>query len=311
MNIVFFGSGRFAPKSLEAIVTGGHKISLVVTQPDKPKGRHLTLSSTEVKKKAEELGLKIIQPQNPNSLEAINALKEISADLYVVISYGHFLKKPLLQLPKLYPLNVHASLLPKYRGAAPINWAIINGEKETGVSIIRMIEAMDAGDILLKKKIPIDDKDTAIALEQKLEALAPDALMEAIQLIEKSAEKFTGQDESAVSFAPKLEKKHGAIDWNKGALEISRQIRGLIPWPGAYTNYRGKLLKLWSAQAREENSKKPGEILEAGAGRLIIGTAKGSLEILELQLEGGRRLSAAAFLSGHRLTPGDKFGNDS
>lgn len=308
MNIVFFGSGRFALKSLEALVAGGHKISLVVTQTDKPKGRHLALSSTEVKKKAEELGLKIIQPQNPNSSETINALKEIPADLYIVISYGHFLKDPLLQLPKLYPLNVHASLLPKYRGAAPINWAIINGEKETGISIIRMTEAMDAGDILLEKKIPIDDKDTSITLEQKLETLAVGALMDAIQLMEKNAEKFTRQDESAVIFAPKLEKRHGEIDWNKSAAEIARQIRGLIPWPGAYTYHKGKLLKLWNAQAREENSKKPAEVLEAGAGKLIIGTARGSLEILELQIEGGRRLSPAAFLSGHKLTPGDKFG---
>lgn len=308
MNIVFFGSGRFALKSLETLVACGHKISLVVTQPDKPKGRHLALSSTEVKKKAEELGLKIIQPQSPNSAETINALKERPADLYIVISYGHFLKDPLLQIPKLYPLNVHASLLPKYRGAAPINWAIINGEKETGVSIIRMTETMDAGDILLEKKTSIEDKDTVITLEEKLDTLAAGALTHAIRLIEKRAEKFIKQDESAVSFAPKLEKRHGEIDWNKGALEIARQIRGLIPWPGAFTYHKGKLLKLWNAQITEENNKKPGEILEAGAGRLIIGTARGSLEIVELQLEGGRRLSATAFLSGHKLTPGDKFG---
>jgi methionyl-tRNA formyltransferase len=308
MNIVFFGSGGFALKSLEALVTGIHKVNLVVTQPDKPKGRHLALSSTEVKSKAEALGLKIIQPQNPNSLEAITALKEIPADLYVVISYGHFLKEPLLRLPKLYPLNVHASLLPKYRGAAPINWAIINGEKETGVSIIRMAEAMDAGDILLENKIPIDDKDTAISLEEKLGTLAADALTQAIRLIEKKSEKFKKQDTSAVSFAPKLEKRHGEINWNESAAEISRQIKGLIPWPGAYTHYKGKLLKFWRAQAREENSKNPGEILEAGAGRLIIGTARGSLEIVELQLEGGRRLSASAFLSGHRITASENIG---
>lgn len=308
MNIVFFGSGRFALKSLEALVAGGHKISLVVTQTDKPKGRHLALSPTEVKKKADALGLKIIQPQNPNSPETINALKEIPADLYIVISYGHFLKKPLLELPKLYPLNVHASLLPKYRGAAPINWVIISGEQETGVSIIRMTEAMDAGDILLEKKIPIDDKDTAISLEEKLDILAASALTYAIQLIDKRAERFTKQDISAVSFAPKLEKKHGAIDWNKSAAEIAKQIRGLIPWPGAYTYYKGKILKLWSAQAREENIKKPGEVLEAGVDKLIIATARGSLEVLELQLEGGKRLSVSAFLSGHKVAKGEKLG---
>lgn len=308
MNIVFFGSGRFALKSLEALVVDGHKISLVITQTDKPKGRHLALSPTEVKKRALELGLKIIQPQNPNSIETINTLKEIPADLYIVISYGHFLKEPLLQLPRLYPLNVHASLLPKYRGAAPINWAIINGEKETGVSILRMIKTMDAGDILLEKKTPIEDKDTAITLGERLDTLAADALMDAIQLIEKRAEKFTKQDEAAASFAPKLEKRHGEIDWNKSALEIARQIRGLIPWPGAFTYHKGKLLKLWSAQITEENSKKPGEALEASSGRLAVGTGRGSLEILELQLEGAKRLNTQAFLSGHKVTKGEKLG---
>lgn len=308
MNIVFFGSGRFAIKSLEAVVESGHKVSLVVTQPDKPKGRHLALSATEVKKKAEELGLKIIQPQNPDSLETINALRQIPADLYIVISYGHFLKEPLLQLPKLYPLNVHASLLPKYRGAAPINWAITNGEQETGVSIIRMTEAMDAGDILLEKKIPIEDEDTAITSEEKLGILAADALIEAIKLIENGSAKFRKQEASAVSFAPKLEKRHGEINWNKSALEIACQIRGLIPWPGAYTYYKGKLLKLWSAQTREENSANPGEVLEASSGRLAVGTGRGSLEFLELQLEGARRLNAQAFLSGHKVAKGEKLG---
>lgn len=308
MNIVFFGSGRFAVQSLEALVSAGHNITMVITQPDKPKGRRLNYLPTEVKVKAQELKLKCYQPKNPNTEESLDYLRQFPVDVFIVIAYGHILKNPLLRLPKLYPLNVHASLLPKYRGAAPINWAIINGEKETGISIIKMNERIDAGDILLQEKIPIEDDDTAITLGQKLEMQAADTLIGAINLIEQGVVKFIKQDDSAVSFAPKLEKRHGEIDWNKSAVEIDRKIRGLLPWPGAYTYYKGKLLKLWSAQIREENSEKPAEVLEVTTGRLVVGTAKGSLEILELQLESGKRLSVPVFLSGHKLTPVDKFG---
>lgn len=308
MDIVFFGSGGFAVKSLEALVSAGHNIALVVTQPDKPKGRRLNYLPTQVKVKAEELKLKCYQPKNPNTKESLDYLRQFSADIFMVIAYGSILKNPLLGLPKLYPLNVHASLLPKYRGAAPINWAIINGEKETGISVIKMNELIDAGDILLQEKIPIEDDDTALTLGQKLEMQAADTLIGAINLIEQGVVKFIKQDDSAVSFAPKLEKRNGEIDWNKSAVEIDRKIRGLLPWPGAYTYYKGKLLKLWSAQIREENSEKPAEVLEVTTGRLVVGTAKGSLEILELQLESGKRLSAPVFLSGHKLTPVDKFG---
>ena len=247
MDIVFFGSGKFAVKSLEALVAAGHKVKLVVTQPDRPKGRHLNLLPTEVKARAQKLKLTIYQPQNPNSEEALNYLQQFSADLFIVIAYGHILKKSALSLPKLYPLNVHASLLPKYRGAAPINWAIINSEKESGISIIKMNETVDTGDLLLQKKLAIEQSDNADILEVKLEELSALSLIEALDLITKDMAKFTKQDDSLASFAPKLEKHHGLIEWNKNAQDIVNQIRGLIPWPGAWTYYQGKILKIYKA----------------------------------------------------------------
>lgn len=308
MDIVFFGSGKFALKGLEALVNAKHKISLVVTQPDKPQGRHLNYLPTEVKLKAEGLRLNIYQPQNPNEQEAFSALKQIPADLFIVISYGHILKCPILELPKIYPLNVHASLLPKYRGAAPINRAIINGEKETGISIIKMSDVMDAGDVLLQKKIAISEEDNAETVEEKLGALSAQSLIEAINLIRDGRGEFIKQEEVDASFAPRLEKHHGLIDWNKSSAEIANQVRGLVPWPTAHTFYKGKLLKIWKVKIKNEEESGPGEILEAVNGKLIIGTAKGALEILELQLENGKRLRAEAFLCGHRLQAGERLG---
>ena len=265
MDIVFFGSGKFAVRSLEALVADGrHKVKLVVTQPDRPKGRHLNLLPTEVKVKAQELKLNLYQPQNPNSEEALGHLKQFGADLFIVIAYGHILKKSALSLPKLYPLNVHASLLPKYRGAAPINWAIINSEKESGISIIKMNETVDTGDLLLQKKLAIEQSDNADILEVKLEELSALSLIEALDLITKDMAKFTKQDDSLASFAPKLEKHHGLIEWNKNAQDIVNQIRGLIPWPGAWTYYQGKILKIYKAEFFDGGlQNKPGEGLGA------------------------------------------------
>lgn len=308
MDIVFFGSGKFAVKSLEALVESGQKINLVVTQPDKPKGRHLNYLPTEVKAKAQELKFNIYQPQNPNSKEALNYLQQFSADLFIVIAYGHILKKSVLSLPKFYSLNVHASLLPRYRGAAPINWAIINGEKESGISIIKMNETVDAGDLFLQKKLAIEQSDNAEIIETKLEELSALSLIEALYLIEKGKVKFTRQDDAGASCAPKLEKHHGLIEWNNNALDIVNQIRGLIPWPGAWTYYQGKILKIWKAELVDGGLKKPGEVLEADKRGIRLAAARGSLRITELQIEGGKRLDAEAFLCGHKLAVGDRLG---
>lgn len=308
MDIVFFGSGKFAVKSLEALVAAGHKVKLVVTQPDRPKGRHLNLLPTEVKSKAQELKLNIYQPQNPNSEEGLSHLQQYGADLFIVIAYGHILKKSALSLPKLYPLNVHASLLPKYRGAAPINWAIVNGEKESGISIIKMNETVDAGDLLLQNNLAIEQADNADILKVKLEELSALSLIEALDLIAKGQAKFTKQDDTLASFAPKLEKHHGLIEWDKNARDILNQIRGLIPWPGAWTHYQGKILKICEAEAVEGGLSKPGEVSRADKGGIIVDTARGTLRITELQMEGGRRLDVEAFLCGHKLAVGDRLG---
>ena len=307
MDIVFFGSGKFALKCLEALVNA-HKVKLVVTQPDRPKGRHLNLLPTEVKAKAQELKLNIYQPQNPNSEEGLSHLQQFSADLFIVIAYGHILKKSALSLPKLYPLNVHASLLPKYRGAAPINWAIINGEKESGISIIKMNETVDAGDLLLQKKLAIEQSDNAEIFEAKLEGLSALSLIEALDLITKGQAKFTKQDDALASFAPKLEKHHGLIEWDKNARDIVNQIRGLIPWPGAWTYYQGKTLKIYKAEVVDEGQKNPGEILQADKRGIILAAGSGALKITELQVEGGKRLDPEAFLCGHKLAVGDRLG---
>lgn len=310
MNIVFFGSGKFAVKSLEALVNSKHKVNLVITQPDRPKGRHLKYLPTELKIKAQELRLPFQQPIEPNSQAVISMLAQMRPDLFIVISYGRILNERLLNIPRLYSLNIHGSLLPRYRGAAPINWAIMNGESQTGISIIKMSVQMDEGDILLQKKIDIKEDDNALILEEKLSGLAAISLIEAINLVEEGNAQFIKQNSKDVSFAPKLKKDDGLIDWQKDAMDIFNKIRGSVPWPTAFTFYKKKMIKIWSANVfdYEKNIGKPGEILDIDKEGFMVGCGKGVLRIIELQLEGGRRLSANSFICGHKLVIGDKFG---
>lgn len=308
MNIIFFGSGKFAVPSLEALVNATHAIALVITQPDKPKGRRLNFYPTEVKIKAEELHLKVFQPQNPNTPDALEVFKNIPADLYVVIAYGHILKETLLQLPALYPLNVHASLLPKYRGAAPINWAIIHGEKETGVTVIKMDMGIDTGDILLQKRIPIEGFDIAQTLQDKLAHLAAEALIESLESIRQNTVQFTKQNEAEASYAPKLEKNYGLINWNSYASNIVNQIRGLCPWPGAYTYHKGKMIKIFKARALDYPEDNPGRVLAISKEKIVIGCQEGAVEIFELQQESGMRMAAGAFICGYKVHTGEIVG---
>lgn len=309
MNIIFFGSGEFALKSLEALAKSPHKILLAITQPDRPKGRHLETHPAEVKLLSDKLGIPSYQPQDPNSSESIAFLKQFPADLFLTVSYGHILKEELLGLPKLYPLNIHASLLPKYRGSSPINWAIINGDSQTGITIIKMDRFMDSGDILLQKKIVIEEKDNAQTLKAKLEILAGQAIIEAIDLIAQGKEVFIKQDLSQASPAPKLKKSDGLIHWEKDAGDIARQIKGLIPWPGAFTYYQGKLIKLWQAAAIETNAGQshPGEILEIKKEGIVVAAGRGALILQELQPESGKRVGPEAFVNGYRLAVGQNF----
>ncbi len=312
MNIIFFGSAQFAAPSLKAIITGGHKISCIVTQPDRQRDRGLHLEGTPVKAVASESGIQIYQPEDINSNEAIKFLKGLKPDLFIVISYGQILSRSVLDIPKIFAINAHASLLPKYRGAAPINWAIIRGEKNSGVSIIKMTEKMDAGPIIAQKLINIENEDTAVTLEGKLSLLAAKTLLDTLEPIKTNNYNLINQVENMVSFAPKLKKEDGLINWNKSACEICNLIRGVINWPGAFTYYKGKLLKIYkarvSSQVREFASSNPGEILEASKEGIVVFTGKGNIIIEELQIEGKRRMKVEEFIAGHKISVGEILG---
>jgi methionyl-tRNA formyltransferase len=312
MNIIFFGSSQFAVSSLKALSASGQKISCVVTQPDRPKGRGLALAPTPISRLAGELGLKIYQPKQINNDEVINFLKTLSADLFIVIAYGQILSQEILDIPKIFALNVHASLLPKYRGAAPINWAIIKGEKTSGITIIKMVKEMDAGPIILQESIKIDAEDTAITLEDKLSSQAAKLLLDSLILVEKNNYNLSLQDEDKVSFAAKLKKEDGRINWNESSNEIYNLIRGCIPWPGAFTYYQGKLLKIYKAKVIRLSGyqviRRPGEIIEVSHEGITVVTGEGSLIIEELQIEGKRRMKSEEFIAGHKINIGEMLG---
>jgi len=277
---------------------------LVVTQPDREKGRSLKVAPTAVKLKAEEFGIKIFQPQKINNKESIEFLKNFNADLFIVVSFGQILSKAVLSLPKLYCLNIHASLLPKYRGAAPINWAIANGEKETGVTIMRMNEKMDEGDVAIRGTLPITDQDDAIILSGKLSIKGAELLLETVRLVKDNKIEFTVQDHKKASYAPKLKKQDGCINWNLSAEEISYRIRAFAPWPGCFTYLDKKILKICKAIPEIEKSVhlpgEPGAIVEFNKKGMFVKTGKGVLNIQELQLEGSRRMTAEEFIAGHK-----------
>lgn len=312
MNIIFFGSAHFALPSIKVLLDSGHVIPCVVTQPDKCKGRGLLAAKTVIKEFAENRGIKVYQPGKINTPEAIDLFEKIKPDLFVVIAYGQILSQRLLNIPLIMPLNVHGSILPFYRGAAPINWAVINGEAETGVSVMKMAAQMDAGPVLMQKKIKINPEDTALTLEEKLSLLAAKALTDTLDLIGKNNYELIPQDESKSTFAPKLSKKDGLIDWNKPALSINNLIRGCFGFPGAWTYYGNKLLKIHksavAAPAISQIASKPGEIIKVSKERIIVAAKEGCLLVSELQLEGKRRMKAEEFIAGHKIAPGEIFG---
>ena len=322
MNIIFFGSSKFAVPALEEIINAGYKISCVVTQPDRKKGRGLHMEGTEVKKMAQSNGLKIYQPQRINTSEATGFLKNLSPDLFLVISYGQILSQEILDIPKLLAINAHASLLPKYRGASPVSRSIINGDKQTGVTIMKMAKDMDAGPVILQEKINIEDSDTIYTLEEKLSVLATDLVIEALELIKGNKYKLIPQDDKQVSFAPKLKKEDGLIDWSRPAGDISNLIRGCFSWPGAFTYHKGKMLKIYSAEVTRLQNREvsatggfaygetssPGKVIIVDKHQIIVSAGKDSLIIKELQIEGKRRMTAQEFISGHKIKQGDSLG---
>ncbi|PIQ87586.1 MAG: methionyl-tRNA formyltransferase [Candidatus Omnitrophica bacterium CG11_big_fil_rev_8_21_14_0_20_43_6] len=311
MKIAFFGSAHFAVLALEALTKSQHELVCVVTQPDKKKGRHLHLAATGVKNMAFCSGLKIYQPVNVNSQESVKFLQGLDTDLFVIVAYGQILSQEVLDIPKIMPINIHASLLPRYRGAAPINWAIINGDKKTGVSVMQVTLKMDAGPVMAQREIKIEDKDTAVNLEDKLGLCGSVLLMESLALIENRNYRLVDQEEDEVVYAPKLQKEMGLIDWNASAANIHNQIKGVIPWPGAFTSYRKKLLKIFQGQVLPIfPSQKPraGEVIRADKNGIVVACGRGFLEIKELQLEAGKRMSAQNFIIGHKLVAGEILG---
>lgn len=313
MNIVFFGTSEFAVPSLRELLDSGHKILTLVTQPDRKKGRNLKLSSPPTKVLALPRGIPVHQPDNVSSAGSVNYLRKLDPDLFVVIAFGQILKREVLSIPKFYAINLHGSLLPKYRGAAPTNWAIINGDKSSGVTVIRMNEAMDEGDIMLRREVDIDSDDTNITLSEKLSELGAKALLEVISSIENGGKlNFVKQDNDQVSLAPKLKKENGLIDWNEEAIKIYNNVRGLLPWPGAYTHYDGRILKVLQAELANDpivgDNAQNGEVVDIVKDKgIVVRTGSGHLVIKYLQLEGKRILDADSFLRGHRIEKGYRF----
>jgi methionyl-tRNA formyltransferase len=308
MRIIFMGTPEFAVTSLKALIEFQDDVIAVVAQPDKPKGRGRKLTPPPTKVLAEEYNIPVLQPDKIKTQEFLEELKELNPDLICVTAYGKILPKELLELPPYGCINVHASLLPKYRGAAPINWAIVRGERETGVTTMLMDEGMDTGDMLLKLEIHIQDEDDAGSLSEKLSHLGGELLLETIAQLKEGALNPIKQDESQASYAPMLKKSDGGINWEKSALEIRNLIRGMNPWPGTFTKLNNKSLKIFSVRVIDDQGK-PGEVLESSPGILRVATGEGALDILELQIEGGKRLDVKSFLTGRKIEKGTILGD--
>lgn len=308
MKIIFFGSSQFAVPSLRSLAARGIEILCVVTQPDKKKGRGLLVEGTFVKKAAVDLGLDVYQPLKINAEEARLKLAGYKADLFVVIAYGQILSQEILDLPSIFALNLHASILPKYRGAAPINWAIINGERNTGISAIKMTKEMDAGPVIAQKPFEISEDDDAVMLTDKLASAGAGLLLEVIEGIEQNTYKLNPQDEQGVTFAPRLKKETGLIDWSKSARELHNLVRGCMPWPGAYGYFKGKRIKfIRTSRVDEPVDVSSGQVIDVAKDAITVATGKGKLLIKELQIEGKKPMSCAEFISGYRIKPQDRF----
>ncbi|HYA88482.1 MAG TPA: methionyl-tRNA formyltransferase [Nitrospirota bacterium] len=306
MRIVYMGTPQFAVSPLRALAAAGHEIVGVVTRTDKPAGRGRSLTTPPVKSAAVEIGLSVYQPKRVRETAFIDQLRAIGPEVVIVAAYGQILPREILTLPKFGCINIHASLLPSYRGAAPINWAIIKGEEVTGITIMQMDEGMDTGAILLQEKIAIDPADTAGSLTERLSTVGAKLITTALPLIADGRLVPLPQEGSRATSAPLLKKEDGLIDWNIPAVDIYNRIRGLSPWPGAYTFLDGKTIKIIAAEA-VSGTGEPGLLYEKEKQVLETGTGKGLLRIVSLQPEGKRPMSAGDFLRGHRGLVGKKF----
>lgn len=340
MRIVFMGTPDFSVPALKALAEAGHEVTAVVTQPDKPKGRGKEVQMTPVKIQAMEYGIPVYQPVKVRDASFIEVLKGLEADVYVVIAFGQILPKAVLEIPRYGCINIHASLLPKYRGAAPIQWCVIDGEKETGITTMMMDAGLDTGDMLEKAVVPIGEKETGGSLHDKLSKAGGPLILSTLRKLEEGTLVPVPQTEEGTCYARMLTKSLGDIDWSKSAVSIERLIRGLNPWPSAYTCWNGKTIKIWAADviagqdertliseagecpgsagksatpapACAEKSAAPapacGSIVHADRHSLVVKTGHGLLSVRELQMEGKKRMDIEAFLRGYPISAGDVF----
>ena len=305
MRVVFMGTPDFAVGTLKALISSEHEVAAVVTQPDKPKGRGKAMQFTPVKEVAVEAGIPVMQPIKVRDPQVVADLQELQPDVIVVVAFGQIIPKSILEMPKYGCVNVHASLLPKYRGAAPIQWAVIDGEEKSGVTTMQMDMGLDTGDMLLKKEVVLEEQETGGSLFDKLSQVGAELLMETLKGLEAGSIVPEKQpEESPTPYAAMMTKELGKIDWNKDAVSIERLIRGLNPWPSAYTKMGEKTLKIWSAEVHEGGDAFPGTVVKSGKSGLFIQTGEGILEVKELQLEGKKRMEADAFLRGYIVEEG-------
>lgn len=305
MKIIYMGTPKFAVKPLEKLYEEGFNIPLVVSQKDRPKGRGKKLLPTAVKARAEELGLEVFQPDNINSEDSINKLKDIKPDFIVVAAYGQILRKEILSIPKYACINIHASLLPKYRGAAPINWAIIDGEEETGITIMEMVEKLDAGDMYIKESINIKEGDDAITIHDSLSELGGKTIVKALKGIISGKITPESQDDSKSNYAPMLNKKMGKIDWNESGESIKNLVRGLKPWPTAYTFYEKNNVKIHRVELCSKFKEgENGEIVKVDNEGIFVNSKDSCIIIKELQFPGKRKMRVEDFIKGNEIKVG-------
>jgi len=312
MNLIFCGTPQFAVPTLEKLAAERFVVQLVVTNPDEPRGRGQKVQPSPVKESAQKHGLEIYQPAKLKDPETQAFLSKYHPDVMVVVAYGHIIPQWMIDLPRLGCINLHASILPKYRGAAPVAWALIRGDKETGVTTMKIDAGMDTGDILFVRSEPIRNDDTTETLSERLSLGGADLMVETLRKLERGEIVSRPQDSRLATLAPRLKKSDGRMDWARPATELARRVRGLAPWPGAYTTFRGKNLHLWRAEevpASGGSQLAPGTVLIEG-GRLAVASGEGTRLVLEeVQVEGRKRLSAREFLNGARVQPGEILGS--
>ncbi|HAM40455.1 MAG TPA: methionyl-tRNA formyltransferase [Candidatus Omnitrophica bacterium] len=310
MRIVLFGTSAFAVPVLEAVVGSTHQVIRCITQPDRPQGRGLEPQPSPVKLAAQRVGCPCEEPTDLRA--SADALRQLTPDVGVVVAYGRLIPRELFTVPRHGMLGVHPSLLPRDRGAGPIAWAILHGDSVTGVTTFRLNDQLDAGDIAMQVTEPIQSRDTALTLSQRLAARGGDVLVETLAWLERGAVAFRPQDERLATYARKLSKEDGRVDWTRQAVALDRLIRAMVPWPGSSTTWRGESLKLWSVSPRSDPgaSGQPGQILAVDQEGIVVATGEGQVTLHELQLAGGRRMAARDFLLGHDLRVGEMLGQE-